>query len=708
MNASIRFRRRQVGFWLAVTLGTICLMAGALLTTLSRSFLDASAFAESTSACLSDEGVSAFVADHVTGAILRRNHDLVAVRPLILAASKAVVTSEPFRNLVRRAAHRAHQMALSETSRQVALSLPDVDVLLRGAIRHASPELAGRIPKKVDALLASITGGVRGRQAVRLWRLFARVRWEGPVLLAAGWLLLAAGVWIAPARRRGLVQTGFAMILCGLTSAALLPIGSLVVATYFEDPLLEGAVDGMWRTYMAGLRTWGVFFGGLGVLLAAGSASLLEAVNPVSQLRRLGTLLVTPPPARPGRILWGTLIAGAGLALTVYPAQVLTGAVVLAGVCGAYVGTRELFRLALETVAASPEEQAATGQRRLARRVALVTVICAVSIAGWVAVRHPSVAPIQPALTACNGHAKLCELRVDRAVFAGAHNAMSHEKIADWMFPHHQDGIPQQLRDGVRALLFDVHYGFPGGSRVKTDLAGLSRRKLEEAVGADGVAAAQRIRDRLTGVGAERHELYLCHGFCELGAYQLEPVLGQIREFLIERPSEVLILIIEDYTSPGDLAAAFERSGLRDLVYSGPSAPWPTLGELVSSGQRVIVFLESGKQGVPWLRPAFEHIQETPYTFHDPKELSCRPNRGGTDGSLFLVNHWIDTAPAPRPSNAEMVNRYDFLLARAKQCSAERGKMVNVLAVDFFRTGDLLRVVDTLNGVTRVPEAATE
>jgi hypothetical protein len=67
---------------------------------------------------------------------------------------------------------------------------------------------------------------------------------------------------------------------------------------------------------------------------------------------------------------------------------------------------------------------------------------------------------------------------------------------------------------------------------------------------------------------------------------------------------------------------------------------------------------------------------------------------------MFLVNHWIETTPAPRPSNAEVVNRYDFLLDRARRCSEERGKIVNVLAVDFYGSGDLVKVVETLNGVT--------
>jgi len=62
-----------------------------------------------------------------------------------------------------------------------------------------------------------------------------------------------------------------------------------------------------------------------------------------------------------------------------------------------------------------------------------------------------------------------------------------------------------------------------------------------------------------------------------------------------------------------------------------------------------------------------------------------------------VVNNWIDTTPQPKPSNAAIVNAYDALLARAKRCQAERGLKPTVLAVDFYRTGDLVKVVAELN-----------
>jgi hypothetical protein len=309
-------------------------------------------------------------------------------------------------------------------------------------------------------------------------------------------------------------------------------------------------------------------------------------------------------------------------------------------------------------------------------------------------------------LDACNGARELCARRLDEVVFPGSHNSMSAADIPDWLFPQQERGIPGQLEDGIRALLLDVHYGIPVEGRVKTDLESetASREKFEQAVGKEGLEAAMRIRDRLTGKEEGPRGLYLCHGFCELGAVPLTSALQRIHEFLVQNPDEVLVLVVEDYVSPPDLAAAFTQSGLDGLVYRGAAGPpWPTLREMIDARERVLVLAESGRPGVPWMHPAFEVMQETPYHFKQPSDLSCAPNRGGSSGSLFLMNNWIDTTPAPKPSNAAVVNAYDALLARAKQCQASRRKRPTVIAVDFYRTGALFRVARALNGVAEGP-----
>jgi hypothetical protein len=159
-------------------------------------------------------------------------------------------------------------------------------------------------------------------------------------------------------------------------------------------------------------------------------------------------------------------------------------------------------------------------------------------------------------------------------------------------------------------------------------------------------------------------------------------------------------MILEDYVPPADIAAALGRQGLTPFLYTGPSrGPYPTLQELIASNQRLVVMGENETGGLPWYHPAFEVMQETPYTFHSPEEFSCRPNRGDKANPILLVNHWIETTPTPRPSNAQLVNAEAVLLRRARECRQLRGKSPNVIAVDFAATGDVVRAAAVLNGV---------
>ena len=63
------------------------------------------------------------------------------------------------------------------------------------------------------------------------------------------------------------------------------------------------------------------------------------------------------------------------------------------------------------------------------------------------------------------------------------------------------------------------------------------------------------------------------------------------------------------------------------------------------------------------------------------------------------MNHWITTDPVPLPSNAAKVNAYDRCSRACSDASSIRHQFPNLVAVNFYRQGDLFRVVDTLNGI---------
>jgi hypothetical protein len=683
-------------------LGAVAFGAGAVSAVLSRNLFDSATFGQRAGASLSDPGVAAYASSFITGQIIRVKPDLIAFRPMLQSAVQVVVSNRAFRTVVERAASRAHQAAFSDGSKNVLLSLPDVNVLVHEALRHASPGLAAKIPKSVGSTVARLADGGTAPALLKIARAGQRLHYSWPLVLTFAVILYALAIWLAPERRQAMVRAGLALAIVGLLLAgvaAATPLPRL----WITDTLALGLIQGIWRTYLSDLTRWGFLFIGLGLLMAAGASSLLEQADPFAKISRFARLAIVPPTTRSGRFLWGLAALLIGCLICGWPSLTMALIGIAAGISLAFLGLRELFRLFAETVTHA-ESTSLTLDQRPRRIGALALCALIVPLGGaWFVWRNPAQAPpVEPAAPiSCNGSPELCDRRVDQVVFAGAHNAMSNQDVPGWMFPHHEAGIAQMLRDGVRALLIDIHYGFEGNGRVKTDMTmEPNAASMQRAVGAEGYAAAMRIRDRLTGIDEKRRGLYFCHGFCELGAYPVLPVLREIRNFLIAHPDEVILLVVEDTVTPEDLAREFDTAGLTSLVFTeSPTPQWPTLRQLIERNRRVVVFIESGRPGVPWLRPAFESLRETPYSFHKPEEFSCRANRGGDIGPLFQINHWIDTTPTPRPSNAAIVNAYPFLLARAEQCAKERGHLPNILAVDFYQTGDLLAVVNKLNGL---------
>ncbi len=696
-----------------LVIAAVCFGLGAVSFVLSRNVFESATFGRRAAESLSDRGVSAYAAELVTARIVHRKPDLIAFRPVLESAAQTVVASKPFRSVVERAAMRAHQAAFSESSQRVILSLPDLNILVHDALHSASPALAAKIPESLDSNVARLANSGAAPLVLNLARAGKRLRWIWPLFFAAGLGFDVLALWLASDRRRAMARAGFGLIVAGLVLIGIVA-ASPIAGIWVHGARELGLIRGIWRTYLGELTRWGFLFAGFGILVASGASSLLERIDLVGQFSRLGRAVTIPPKTNARRLVWGFGLFLGGCLVFCYPSLMLGCAAVVIGICAAYAGSRELFRLFVETLDIANERSSSPRPeiRRRRFRVAGIAVLVLAFGAAWFVWRNPAAGRAAPSSTAlaCNGFAELCDRRLDQVVFPGAHNAMSNQDAPGWMFPHHEAGMPQMLRDGIRALLIDVHYGFPGGARIKTDMSTEpTAEKIRQAVGEEGYAAAMRIRDRLVGVDESRRGLYFCHGFCELGAYPVAPALREVRDFVVAHPDEVIILIVEDTVTPQDLAAEFEKAGFAGLVFTGnPAPPWPTLRELIESGRRVLVFTESGRAGVPWLRPAFETFRETPYTFHKTEDFSCRANRGGEAGSLLQLNHWIDTTPTPKPSNAAIVNAYSFLLTRAEKCASERRHLPNLIAVDFYRTGDLFAVVNRLNGVAQPDDAEND
>jgi hypothetical protein len=605
---------------LALT-GGIAVYGRAVLTNENR-------FSDRLAETLRSSTVQDVVARSVTDRIEAGHPDLIGVRPVIRAASRAVVRSRPFQTAVHAVGTDLHGAMFDRDRRSVTLTVAGAVVLVVQTLQRTHPDVARRIPPGIEGTLvriatlhASVTNIARKIDSAGRYGLWA-------LLLA----LLAAGgaVLLAADRRRALIGAGSALAVAGLVdeAAGLLARHTLLTRISGED--LRAAAGAAWHVLAGGLEAWGLAAMVAGLVLVAG-ATLWPGAAPRRRVRPAGT----PRLRRGGLLLGGTAL----LATTFFVAR----------------------------GAAAPN-------------------------------------PARYSETACNGHAELCHRRLNDVAFAATHNSMAAG--TGWFFSQHEAGIPSQLRAGIRGLLIDTHYGVKTARGVATDLQaeGTTRAKLVAQIGKPFVRAAERLRGAIGYRGGAAPAVYLCHGACEVGATPVVGALESIRDFAVAHPREVILISIEDEVTPADTVKAFRRSGLLPFVYAGSvSRRWPTLGELIDSGRRIVVFGENKTGDVPWYRPQFKLMQETPFGFRSAAAVrspaSCRANRGPAGAKLFLLNNWIDTPPANRPSEARKINGYDALLARARACERRRHRIPNLVAVDFYRVGDVVRVVDTLNGV---------
>ncbi len=582
-------RLREVTARACRLVGIALVTVGLTMAYANRVVFDADAFAARAAASLGDTRVSGFVGDRLADEVISQSPDLVAVRPVLSTVAHTVVGSEAFRVVFRQASRSAHSLAFSEGAERVALSLPDFGVLMRGTVAQLRPDLGARMKAEGEVQVVQDLDKAMGAGVLRLLQLASRVRGWTNLSLGLGLFLLLGSAALPRDRRGALLRAGAGVALVALVLLVLPIVLGGAVTIGIEDPQLRDAARGVWDAYTAGFRHWALVLAGMGIVLAAAASSVASHVE-VERAARGAWRALREPRGKPGPELVRALgLLGVGALAFLAPARTVDLVVAILGALLAFEGLRGLFALVAPQIddAAQQAEEAlarakadAPGWSRRLRLGVIAAVSVGLLIAAGAYLNSPAAVPALRALvTACNGARDLCDRPLDEVVLPGAHNAMASADAPGWMFPNHVHGIPDQLEGGIRALLIDVYGGTPVESRIKTDLSSeAARKKFDSAIGREDVDAALRIRDRLVGEPEGPRGLYMCHGFCEIGAQPLVPVLGTIRDFLVENPGEILAIVIEDYVAPEEIAQAFEESGLLRLVYRGPvGPPWPTL-----------------------------------------------------------------------------------------------------------------------------------
>ncbi|UPG94863.1 hypothetical protein [Luteibacter aegosomatissinici] len=261
-----------------------------------------------------------------------------------------------------------------------------------------------------------------------------------------------------------------------------------------------------------------------------------------------------------------------------------------------------------------------------------------------------------------------------------AHNAFANAPaLLPAFLPNQTLSIGEQLQNGVRGLMLDVH---ESNGRVR-----------------------------------------LCHGTC-IG---VEPTLAdtletQILPFLERVPHGVVTLLLEDDTRREALEAELERTPKTAALTFNPAswgtAAWPTPRQMIEAGQRLVVFTQTVRNAgtLNTAGGPFHLLYDRDYTSENywslgtsvfEHDMSCRsrwesqPLYLDTTRTaqawprLFVMNHFHGV---PFGNHSGSDNSYAVLRARIDdECAPAAQRKPNYIAVDFVEAGQARSVVAALN-----------
>lgn len=191
----------------------------------------------------------------------------------------------------------------------------------------------------------------------------------------------------------------------------------------------------------------------------------------------------------------------------------------------------------------------------------------------------------------CNGNADFCSRKYSNVSLIGTHNAPFVGDIRNG-FVNQGKTVTEQLDAGIRFLTGQTHKP-----------VNISLDPLEA--------------------------LYMCHSSCAFfNAGKLVDYLSTVKGWVDGHPDEVVTLLLTngDNVDITVFEPAFEQSGIKDLAFVPSTTPdklpmdqWPTYAEMMTSGKRIVVFLDykANETEVPYIlgkKPPPSHEPQLPLT----------------------------------------------------------------------------------------------
>ncbi|KAF8889428.1 PLC-like phosphodiesterase [Gymnopilus junonius] len=296
-----------------------------------------------------------------------------------------------------------------------------------------------------------------------------------------------------------------------------------------------------------------------------------------------------------------------------------------------------------------------------------------------------SAAPLAKRAQLCNGHAELCDRKYGNVTFLGSHDSFAFSGNPFALARTQEVKVLTQLSDGVRMLQAQSH---------------MNNGKLHFAT----EVRIQCFVPCLCGLTMTLLFLF-SFGIIACGLFDG----GSVEDYLTKNQS------VSKVWKP-----IFDKTGLTQMAYI-PTQPvmsrddWPTLGEMISSGKRVVIFLDKGAEtrtepAVEFILPQFQMVWEDVY---DPTNSAfpCKVDRTAgplaPSQQLSLINHNLNAnifpigrgILIPDRLNSPKTNSINSILLHASHCAPYvQDRNPNFVMLDYVNVGQGLEAVNRLNG----------
>src|SRR4051812_26853365 len=334
-------RRARFGISTVLTIvAAVFVLIGGATLYLREEVFDADNFAIRAQSALRQDAIRSTISDELVATAIREGStELIQAKPLLQTVVNAALDTPAFRKLFRTAATNLHQLAFTRDDRSVALDLADVGQVIIGAAKSIAPDVARNIPSDLDARLIDF----RKRQwATTTLEVADNVRFLGIVLPIAALLLIAGAIAVAPDRRRGVARVGIAITVVaaiGFIALLLLRDGIVIKGVGGDDTRATRAGHELFDVFFGDLRSWCLWVGAAGLVLAAAATTLLQPVEVASRAQRARGLALHTPTTRAGRVGRGVAIVAVSLFIVLDPGAFLDVLAIVLGAFGLFFGT---------------------------------------------------------------------------------------------------------------------------------------------------------------------------------------------------------------------------------------------------------------------------------------------------------------------------------------------------------------------------------